>query len=344
MTEAPIRRGVLLALAAAAAFGLTTPFVKLFSAEAGAFPTAALLYGGAAFASIRMAGDGEPPVRCRHLGRLFLVSLAGAVVAPVCFAWGLSTTSAAAGSLLLNLEAVFTVFLGWTVHREPLGRQMGAALLLMLAGGACLVLSQSNGGLSVGWGALAIAAAALAWATDNALTRPLADLDPVAVTRSKAALGATLTLAAALLSGARWPTASGIAGLLVSGAVGYGLSLRLYLLAQRVIGAGRTGSIFGVAPFLGAAVAWGLGDRAGGTWTVGATLLFALGVLLHATERHSHWHVHDALEHEHAHRHDDGHHAHAHVPPVEGEHSHTHSHEAGGHDHPHGSDLHHEHH
>jgi drug/metabolite transporter (DMT)-like permease len=40
----PIARGVLLALAAALAFGLSTPFVQLAGRGVGPFTTAALLY------------------------------------------------------------------------------------------------------------------------------------------------------------------------------------------------------------------------------------------------------------------------------------------------------------
>jgi hypothetical protein len=40
--------------------------------------------------------------------------------------------------------------------------------------------------------------------------------------------------------------------LLAVGAIGYGLSLRFYLLVQRAFGAARTGSVFAFAPFIGA--------------------------------------------------------------------------------------------
>ncbi|MCC6625602.1 MAG: EamA/RhaT family transporter, partial [Deltaproteobacteria bacterium] len=131
--------------------------------------------------------------------------------------------------------------------------------------------------------------------------------------------------------------------LLAVGATGYGASLALYLLAQRRLGAARTGSIFAVGPFLGALVSFVAGDRASGLGVLAAAPLFALGVWLHARERHAHAHVHAALEHEHAHRHDDGHHDHAHDPPVAGAHSHPHRHERLVHEHAHAPDVHHRH-
>lgn len=132
-------------------------------------------------------------------------------------------------------------------------------------------------------------------------------------------------------------------GLLACGATGYGLSLRLYLLAQRRFGAGRTASVFAVAPFVGAAISFALGERVGGPGFFVGAAMFALGVYLHASERHAHAHHHDALEHEHAHQHDDGHHDHAHDPPVRGEHTHPHRHEPRTHEHEHVPDDHHQH-
>jgi hypothetical protein len=119
--------------------------------------------------------------------------------------------------------------------------------------------------------------------------------------------------------------------------------LYLYLLAQRRIGAGRTGSVFALAPFIGAALAWVLGDRHAGSLAFAAAGLFGLGVYLHVSEKHGHRHKHEPVEHEHMHRHDDGHHTHTHDPPFAGEHSHPHHHQRVEHEHEHAPDIHHGH-
>jgi drug/metabolite transporter (DMT)-like permease len=344
--ENPMARGGLFALAAAVAFGITTPLVKKLGVGAGPFPTAMLLYAGAALASAPWIGrraSTEASLRRRQVPRLVAVTLAGGLLAPACLAWGLQHTSATSASLLLNFEAAFTVLLGWCFYREHLGRRVVAALVLMLAGGACLVGAEASQTWALGWGALAVMVAALGWALDNALTRPLADFDPLEVVRWKSAMGAGLALALALTLSQSFPKSLEVVGLLACGAIGYGVSLRLYLLAQRRVGAGRTGSIFALAPFIGAAVAWAMGERAVGVTTMAAALLFGLGVYLHLTERHGHGHLHEPVEHEHAHRHDDGHHEHRHDPIIAGEHSHPHRHARLRHDHPHGPDAHHQH-
>jgi drug/metabolite transporter (DMT)-like permease len=342
----PIRKGSALALLAALTFGVTAPLVQRFGREAGAVPTAMLLYLGAAIATFVgpfHAATRDAPLRRAHLPRLILVALLGALAAPIALAWGLQHTSAVSASLLLNFEAAFTVLLGWVLFREHIGGRVALAVMLMVVAGICLVFAGRTEQAGVGWGALAVIGATLGWALDNSFTRPLADLDPTQVVRYKAALGATLGAALSLFSGQRFPAVIDGLLLLACGATGYGLSLRLYLLAQRQIGAARTASIFATAPFVGALLAWMMGERVAPWPTLAASVLFASGVYLHLTEKHGHVHTHEATEHEHAHRHDDGHHDHVHDPPVEGEHSHPHRHDERTHAHPHAPDVHHQH-
>jgi drug/metabolite transporter (DMT)-like permease len=325
---------------------MTTPAIKEAGADAGPFATAMLLYAGAVVATIRRsrrASLREAPLRKGHAGRIVGIALLGAVIAPTLFAWGVQHTSGASASLLLNFEAAFTVLLGWRFYGEEMAPRVVVAALLMALGGALLVTTGGQGGLRVGWGAVAVLLATLGWATDNALTRPLSDFDPIHVVRWKGALGALLCCVASIALREPFPKASHVAALLVCGAAGYGMSLRLYLLAQRRIGAGRTGSVFALAPFVGAAAAWAFGERGPGLPTLGAGLLFASAVYLHTTEEHAHRHAHEPVEHEHAHRHDDDHHDHVHESEVVGAHSHAHVHEGRVHEHVHGPDAHHGH-
>lgn len=84
-------------------------------------------------------------------------------------------------------------------------------------------------------------------------------------------------------------------GLFLIGVTGYGLSLRFYLLAQRALGAARTGSVFATAPFIGAVIAFGLGERELSPWLLGGAALMVSGVVLHISERHEHKHEHETL-------------------------------------------------
>ena len=348
MTEratSPALRGGLLALLAALLFGLSTPLVQHFGRGLGAFTTAALLYAGAALVglALRQPATREARLRRTDMPRLLAMAALGAVIGPVALAWGLQHTSGSSASLMLSLEAAFTVLLAWRLYGETLDRRVALAMAMLLAGGLALVLEQGLAGRVQLLGLLAVLAATAAWGIDNTLSRAVAERDPSQVVLAKAAIGAAASFALAALAGEAWPPATAALALLAVGAVGYGLSLRLYLLAQREFGAGRTGSVFAFAPFIGALAALAMGERSSSWLLAAGGALMLLGVLLHLAESHAHEHTHEALDHEHAHTHDDGHHQHTHTDMPTGPHSHWHEHAPQHHVHPHVPDAHHQH-
>ncbi|MEN9420509.1 MAG: hypothetical protein RI988_4130 [Pseudomonadota bacterium] len=341
----PALRGGLLALLAAALFGVSTPLVQRFGDGLGVFSTAALLYAGAASVGLlsRQRIEREARLRRGDLPRLLAMAAFGAVVGPVALAWGLQHTSGTSASLMLTLEALFTAVLAWRLYRETMDGRVWTAMALLLAGGMVLVLDQGRAGGAQLAGLLAVLLATAAWGVDNTLSRALAERDPGQVVMAKALLGTTATALLALVFREPLPSVGAATALLAVGATGYGMSLRLYLLAQRAFGAARTGSVFAFAPFIGAALAVAMGDRSASSWMALGSVLMLAGVVLHLAESHAHEHEHEALEHEHAHRHDDGHHDHRHDPMPSGEHSHWHRHEPLRHTHPHVPDVHHVH-
>lgn len=341
----PALRGGVLAVLAATLFGISTPLVQRAGVDVGPFATAALLYAGAALlaAALRRQPDREARVRRSDLPRLLAMAGFGAVAGPVALAWGLQHTSGTSASLMLSLEAVFTAVLARWLYHESMDRRVWTAVLLLLAGSIVLVLDRGAAGQAQVLGLLAVLLATAAWGVDNTLSRGVAERDPGQVVLLKSAFGAPAALLLALAWGERLPGIGQGLALLAIGATGYGLSLRLYLLAQRAFGAARTGSVFAFAPFVGAGLAIALGERGLGWGMAAGALLMLLGVVVHLAERHEHVHVHEPLQHEHAHRHDDGHHDHFHDPMPAGEHSHLHQHEAVRHSHPHVPDAHHTH-
>ena len=343
--SAPAVRGGLLALLAAGLFGISTPLVQFFGRGLGAFTTAALLYLGAAAVGtlLRQPVAQEARLQRSDWRRLLAMAALGAVVGPVALAWGLQRTSGTSASLMLTLEALFTAVLAWRLYHETMDRRVWLALCLLLAGGLLLIQDQGQQGSAQWLGLVAVLVATAAWGVDNTLSRGVADRDPGQVVLVKAALGALATAVVAVALGEPSPPLLATLGLVAVGATGYGLSLRFYLLAQRAFGAARTGSVFAFAPFIGAVVAFALGDRSASALMGLGGLLMLLGVVLHLTETHDHAHVHEALAHEHAHRHDDGHHTHGHAVMPEGAHSHLHQHDALTHTHAHVPDAHHLH-
>jgi drug/metabolite transporter (DMT)-like permease len=282
----------------------------------------------------------EAPLRASDLPWLAAVVLFGGVAGPLLLMLGLARTEAASGSLLLNLEGLFTMAIAWLVFRENVDRRLLLGALAILAGAA--LLSWRGRGVELDTGAVLIAAACLAWGLDNNLTRKLSSADPVLTAMIKGLAAGAVNAGLAMLSGAAIPSAAITAAAAIAGFLGIGVSLVLFVLALRRLGVARTGAYFSLAPFIGAVLAIGLSHEALTFNLALAGLLMGFGLWMHLTERHHHQHEHEALGHEHSHRHDP-HHRHSHDGPVTKPHSHWHRHAPLRHAHLHFPDLHHRH-
>ena len=340
-------RTIAAALAAAFLFGASTPAAKTLAGELSPFLLAGLLYAGSgiglgAWMALRRFPR-VPLMPAADLPWFAAAVLCGGVIGPALLMHGLSRTAASTVALLLNLEGVLTALLAWFVFRENFDRRIALGMALIVAGG--LLLSAGPGALG-GFdpGAIFVAGACFAWAVDNNFTRKVSGGDAVMIAAIKGTVAAAVNLSIAVLAGAAWPTASHVLAAGLIGFLGYGVSLALFVVALRELGAARTGAYFSTAPFIGVALAFVALRETPGTLFWAAAALMGAGVWLHVSERHEHGHVHEPLEHAHVHVHDE-HHRHAHAFDWDGKepHSHLHRHERTVHSHPHYPDLHHSH-
>ncbi len=252
------------ALLSAAFYGVSIPLVKLFGDDASASWTSALLYFGAGSAMIlialaqRAAGKhktlgGEPLTR-KQVPTLALMVVLNAASALALVA-GIALSDASAASLLGNLEVVATGVLAWAIFREPMTKRMVCALALITIAG--LLLSWSGNGIEFSPGALLIIVACVFWGLENNCTRSLSAYNVVHVTMVKGLFTGMVSLAVAIVLHEPIVLA-GAPQLLGVGVVSYGLSIVLYIWAQRYIGAARTGNYYSIAPFIGVIASWAM--------------------------------------------------------------------------------------
>ena len=341
-----MKRSVAYALAAALLFGASTPAAKLLAGEMPAFLLAGLLYAGSGIGlTVWLVLRRAPAAVPRGADLLWLAGAiaSGGIAGPVLLMLGLASASASTASLLLNLEGAFTALIAWFVFKENFDRRIALGMALILAGG--VLVSLDPGALAhLSGGALFVAAACLAWAIDNNLTRKVSAGDPVTIAAIKGLAAGAVNIAIAFALGSSWPGALQAGAAALVGFLGYGVSLALFVFALRELGAARAGAYFSVAPFTGIALALAaLGETPGATFWA-ALPLVAAGVWLHISERHAHQHLHEPLLHVHGHTHDE-HHRHKHDFDWDGSepHAHAHQHERLLHSHPHYPDIHHRH-
>ena len=345
---------ILQALLAAILFGASAPLSKLLLQKIDPIPLAGFLYLGSGLGSWLLFAARSTGSRGRHaeahlaradLPWLLGAVLAGGVGAPILLLLGLNRTPASTASLLLNFEAVATTLIAVLAFKEAVDRRILWAVGLITL--ASILLTWTGGGWGLSLGALGILGACLLWGLDNNFTRQISAKDPLIIVGIKGLGAGSFSIVLALLLGKSLPGLGAVGLALLVGAISYGLSIQLFILALRGLGAARTGALFGLAPFVGTGLSLlFLGDRPQVLFWAALPVML-LGAWLMLTENHQHYHVHEALEHTHAHSHPDEHHVHEHpldeYPLVNGKHAHAHRHAETAHDHPHAPDLHHRH-
>jgi drug/metabolite transporter (DMT)-like permease len=343
---------ILYALASAALFGISTPAAKVLLGAINPFILAGLLYCGAGigvailrrFARSALRSNAQQVALNRHdIPWLAGAIAAGGIVGPLLLMLGLTQTDAATASLLLALEGAATALIAWFIFHENFDRRIALGMVCII-GGAMILAWSGEPSLQNAMGPFAIICACGAWGLDNNFTRKVSLADPLQIVELKGLIAGPLNLVIGTWAGGSINLSSALLLAGITGFLGYGLSLVLYVVALRHLGAARTGAYFSTAPFLGAVVSViALGESV----TLGLVLggaFMAIGVWLHVTERHEHEHIHESVAHTHPHYHDE-HHQHAHRPedPAGEPHTHWHEHRPIKHTHPHVPDMHHVH-
>lgn len=336
-THATQRNGWAWCAVAAVLFGAATPATKLVVDNFSAVALAGLLYLGAAAAVAPFAvREKRSTATGRQRARLFLAVGFGGGLAPVLLVLALDRTPAGTVSLFLNLELVATAVIARVFLQEHLGRRAGLGIVIVVLGGVILAGTSSTG---VGAGAVLVAATCVCWGIDNAITASLDSYTPSQITLVKGLVAGTVNLLLGLVLDG-FPAPRYVLAALAIGALGYGLSIAMWITGARLIGAARGQVIFSLAPFIGAVLAWPVnGDRLT-TTTIAAFTVSLVGVLVVATSHHGHRHTHEVIEHAHPIDPIDPHHRPGAIAVLAGA---KHRHLAITHEHEHLPDIHHRH-
>jgi len=339
---------ILLAILAAACYGVSSPVSKYLLLELPPTFIAALLYLGAGlgmafvnlFRSRTNAEQKEARVTKREMPYVISMIVLD-IAAPIALMFGLSMTTPANASLLNNFEIVATSLIAFFVFKEAVGKRMWIAITLITL--ASIILSfEDISSLSFSFGSLLVLAACICWGFENNCTRMLSIKDPLQIVVVKGFGSGTGALIIAIAIREYSFDALFIIYALLLGFFAYGLSIYFYILAQRELGAARTSAYYAIAPFIGVGLSFIVFGQAITTSFIIALVIMIFGAYFAAGEKHKHLHTHEATEHEHRHNHSDGHHDHVHDSPV-AEHSHPHKHEQITHEHTHTPDTHHNH-
>ena len=291
MKNLSAKQGIFLAILSAALYALSTPFSKMLLEYIPSTMMAGLLYIGAGF------GMGAIALLRKHTGKnsedgkftkaempYVLAMIILDIAAPISLMLGLKMTSAANASLLNNFEYVATALIAFFVFKEKISRRLGFGITMTVI--SCVILSfEGSAALNFSRGSVLVLLSAVFWGIENNYTRALSEKDPMIIVLLKGIFCGGTSFVLALLLGERAENLLSIVLALVLGLVSYGLSIFVFVYAQRILGAARTSVYSALTPFLAAVISLFAFRELPGTKYLFALFFMILGAWLSSSDK-----------------------------------------------------------
>jgi drug/metabolite transporter (DMT)-like permease len=141
--------------------------------------------------------------------------------------------------LLLNFEGVATVLIAAAIFKEAIGRRVWLAMFCV-SGASVLLSLDLTGEWGVSLGAIGVLVACALWGIDNNFTCNISAKDPVVIVIFKGIGAGLFSLALAFSFSTPMPSPLLILFAMLLGFFSYGLSIVLFILSMRSLGAART--------------------------------------------------------------------------------------------------------
>jgi drug/metabolite transporter (DMT)-like permease len=245
------------AILSAALYAISIPLSKILLTKIPPALMAALLYLGAGIGMsiiwmVRYKIDElKPEMKLTKKELPYTVGMVVInIVAAIFLMIGIAMTTSSTASLLSNFEIVATSLIALLFFKEAITKRLWLAISLITV--ASIYLSAKDiSNISFSFGSVFVLLGTICWGFENNFTRMLSVKDPLEIVIIK---GFGSGLGSLLLAFIVKQTATNviyIIAALLLGFVAYGLSIYLYVYAQRYLGAAKTSTYYAVAPFVG---------------------------------------------------------------------------------------------
>ena len=254
------KTGIILAILAAGLYAVNSPLSKVLLNYMPSTLMAGFLYIGAgmgmAFVAvirkIRKPEKTEQRLTKKELPFTIAMILLD-IAAPICLLYGLKSTTAANASLLNNFEIVATAIIALAVFKEKISPRLWLGIVFVTL--SCALLSfEDLSSLKFSFGSLFILLACVCWGFENNCTRKISSKDPLQIVLLKGVFSGLGSVIIGLCIGERITALWSVFAVIGVGLVAYGLSIYIYVYAQRLIGAARTSAYYAISPFIGTAL------------------------------------------------------------------------------------------
>ena len=312
---------VILALLAAIFYAINTPFSKVLLNKIPPTFMASFLYLGAGIGvGIMYLFRSKNEDKYERLNKTDFPYTIGMIVldimAPIFLMIGINIGSVSNASLLGNFEIVATTLIALLIFKEKVTSKLWIAIGFITV--SSIVLSiEGSVSFQFSLGSLFVILATCCWGLENNCTRKISDKSTYEIVLLKGFFSGGCAFIVALILVERIPEIKYIIIALLLGFVAYGLSIFLYIRAQRDLGAAKTSAYYAVAPFVGTFLAFIVnGEKLTLTYFIGLVFMIIGSMFIvydtmvkYHIHSHSHTivHTHDGITHTHVVVHEHGH-------------------------------------
>lgn len=291
-------KAIIFALLAAVFYAINVPVSKVLLDYVGETTMAALLYLGAGIGisifSVFMRKDREKSEKLSHNDWPYVVGMVVLdIAAPILLMLGISKGSAANASLLGNFEIVATTLIALLLFGEIVSRRLWIAIGLITVSSILLGFEGAES-FKFSTGSVLVLGATACWGLENNCTRKISSKNTYEIVIIKGLFSGLGAMCIAFVRQEYFPELKYVAAALLLGFVSYGLSIFMYVRAQRDLGAAKTSAYYAVAPFVGSFLSFVfLKERLSWMYLVALIIMIAGSILV----------VMDTLKHDHAQQH-----------------------------------------
>lgn len=176
------------------------------------------------------------------------------IIAPVLMMKGLSIVRSENASLLGNFEIVATSIIAFLFFREKISLKTAFSILLITLSSVLLTYNKGES-IPINRGSVLIILSTVFWGLENNCTRKLSTNDPMKIVAIKGIFSEIGGIVLGLSLGERLENTLLLLPTLIIGFFCYGMSIYLYVYAQRYLGAAKTSAYYAINPFIGVVLA-----------------------------------------------------------------------------------------
>lgn len=253
-------KAIISALLAAVLFAISTPLSKKLMENIPPTFMAAFLYLGAGVGVgimyIFNYKKEDKSLRLDKSDFKYTIGMIGLdILAPLLLMVGIKLGSASNASLLENFEIVATSLIALIIFKEKVSSRLWIAIFFIIISSFILTFNGKTS-LDFSIGSIFVLLATISWGLENNCTKKISEKSTYQIVTLKGIFSGLGSLFIGLLLKEKIINYKYIFLAMILGFVAYGLSIFLYVRAQRDLGAAKTSAYYSVAPFVGAFLAF----------------------------------------------------------------------------------------